>query len=121
MNQINIITEKIIGCAFEIHNTLGCGFLEKVYENALIYELSLNNLKSESQLPMTVKYKDKIMGKYYADLVVENMVIVELKCISKLMPIHEAQLLNYLMISGIQIGLLINLYHPKTEIKRLIA
>src|SRR5208282_1672962 len=90
------ITEQVIGAAFEVHGVLGYGFLEKVYENALLAELCKRGLKAETQKSTKVKYKDVIVGDYVADLVVEDKVIVELKTEETYNKVHEAQLLNYL-------------------------
>ncbi len=114
------ITEKIIGAAFEVHGLLGYGFLEKVYENALLAELCKRGVKAETQQAIKVKYKDVIVGDFVADLVVENKVIVELKTEESYNKVHEAQLLNYLTATGIKVGLLINFGRKKCEFKRLV-
>lgn len=118
--DINNITEKIIGAAFEVSNHLGCGFLEKVYENALMIELRHNNLKVESQKQIAVFYKKCNVGEYVADLFVDNKVIVELKSVKQITEIHEAQLMNYLKAIGMKVGLLINFGSPKVQIKRMV-
>ena len=117
---LNELTYSINGAIFEVNRELGAGFLEKVYENALLFELNDRGLKSESQMPIKVKYKGMEVGEYFADIVVENQVIIELKAINALQSIHEAQLLNYLKATGFQIGLLVNFKHPKAEIKRFV-
>ncbi len=114
------ITYQINGAIFEVSRLLGPGFLEKVYENALLYELKSRGLKAESQKPITVHYKGIPVGKYFADILIEDTVILELKTVNKLAKIHEAQLLNYLKATGIKIGLLANFKHQKAEIKRLV-
>ena len=114
------LTEKIIACCFKVHNTLGFGFLEKVYENALLVELRKRGLKADSQVPIKVSYKEEVVGEYIADILVEDKVIVELKAVESLEKIHEAQLLNYLRATGIQVGLLVNMKYPKAEIKRMV-
>ena len=114
------ITYRINGAIFEVNRELGAGFLEKVYENALMVELVGRKVKAESQVPIKVKYKGVEIGEYFADIVVENQVILELKAIDSLQKIHEAQLLNYLKATGYKIGLLVNFTHPKAEIKRFI-
>jgi GxxExxY protein len=111
------VTERIIKCAFEVHKVLGAGFLEKVYWNALFEELSAEGFKVELQKSLTVRYKDKIVGEYYADLVVEDKVIVELKAVERLADIHEVQLRNYLKATGIEVGLLIN-FSKSVEVRR---
>ena len=118
--KLNDITYKIRGAVFEVNKILSSGFLEKVYENALLVELKSRGLKAQSQVPVKVTYKEKIVGEYFADIIVESQVLVELKTVDKLNKIHEAQLLNYLKATGIQVGLLINFYHPKAEIKRFV-
>ena len=105
---------------FEVNKTLGSGFLEKVYESALLIELKERGLKAEAQVPIQVKYKGRIVGDYLADVVVQDQVILELKSVDQLQSIHEAQLLNYLKATGYKVGLLINFTHPKAQIKRLI-
>ena len=114
------LTYKIHGAIFEVNRILGHGFLEKVYENALVIELQDRGLKAESQVPISVQYKKREVGEYFADIVVENKVILELKAIDSLQKIHEAQLLNYLKATGYKIGLLVNFTHPKAEIKRFV-
>lgn len=114
------ITYKINGAVFEVNRKLGHGFLEKVYENALLIELKERELKAENQVPIKVEYKGKIVGEYYADIVVENQIIIELKAVKSLQKIHEAQLLNYLKATDYKIGLLVNFTHPKAEIKRFV-
>jgi GxxExxY protein len=96
------------------------GFLEKVYENALLMELKARGIKAAAQYPIKVKYKDQIVGEYFADLVVENQVIIELKTVDRIEKIHEAQLLNYLKATGIKVGLLVNFKSTKADIKRLV-
>jgi len=118
--EINDITYTINGAGFEVNRVLGSGFLEKVYENALLVELKERGLNAESQIPVKVFYKNKIVGEYIIDILVEKKVIVELKTVEKVDNVHEAQLLNYLKASGIQVGLLINFKHPKVEIKRMV-
>ena len=111
---------RIQGCVFEVYRVLGYGFLEKVYEKALLQELESQNLQAESQVPISVRYKGKIVGEYFADILVQNKVILELKAQEKITGAYEAQILNYLKASGIKVGLLVNFYHPKATIKRLV-
>ena len=111
------LTEKIINCAFEVHNLLGSGFLEKVYENALLVELKRKGLKAESQYGLTVFYKESTVGEYLADIVVEDKIILELKALDKISDIHELQLKNYLKATGIELGLLIN-FGKSVEVRR---
>jgi len=118
--DINDITYQINGAVFEVNRILGHGFLERIYKKALLIELWKRDLKAESEVPIQVQYKGELVGDYFADIVVENRIILELKSIEKLQPVHEAQLLNYLKATGIQVGLLINFTHPKAEIKRMV-
>jgi GxxExxY protein len=118
--DINEITYKINGAIFEVNRVLGPGFLEKVYEKALLYELRESGLKTESQVPIKVQYKGKNVGEYIVDLFVENKVIVELKTVEKITRLHEAQLLNYLKATGVKVGLLVNFQNKKAEIKRMV-
>jgi len=118
--DINDITYAINGAVFEVNRVLGHGFLEKVYENALMVELKRRGLKVESQVPVKVFFKGETVGEYLADILVEKQVLVELKTVERFDKVHEAQLLNYLKASGIRVGLLINFKHPKAEIKRMV-
>jgi len=118
--EINEVTYAIRGAVFEVNTVLGPGFLEKVYENALLVELRRRGLKAESQVPIKVSYKRKVVGEYVADLLVEDKVIVELKTVEALDKIHEAQLLNYLKATRIRVGMLVNFRHPRAEIKRMV-
>jgi GxxExxY protein len=102
------LTEKILRCSFEVHSQLGSGFLEKVYENALVIELRECGLSVEQQKRLEVNYKENVVGEYFADLVVDDKVIIELKAIDKLTDLHEVQLKNYLCATGIEVGLLMN-------------
>jgi GxxExxY protein len=121
--NINQITEKIIGCAIEVHKTLGPGLLESAYEECLCYELKLANLTYERQVALPVIYKGvKLDCGYRMDLIVENLVIVEIKAIEKLLPIHEAQLLSYLKLDNKRVGLLLNFHVSilKSGLKRIV-
>ena len=118
--DINDVTYAINGAVFEVNKVLGSGFLEKVYEKALLVELKGRGLKAEGQVPVKVFYKGNVAGDYFVDILVEGKVIVELKTVEELSKVHEAQLLNYLKASGIQVGLLVNFKHPKAEIKRMV-
>ncbi len=118
--DLNELTYSTNGAVFEVNRILGPGFLEKVYENALLMELKARGIKAAAQYPIKVKYKNKIVGEYFADLLVEDQVIIELKTVDKIEKIHEAQLLNYLKASGIKVGLLVNFKSKKAEIKRMV-
>lgn len=112
------ITGPVIGCAFDVINELGSGFLESVYENAMLLALSEVGLNVQSQVPIPVNFRGKRVGDFYADLLVEGKVIVELKAVRALAPEHQAQIINYLNATGIDVGLLINFGNPKLEFKR---
>jgi GxxExxY protein len=116
------ITEKIIGCAIEVHRELGPGLLESTYENALCVELGFAGLSYERQRSVPLVYKGQAVGEYRLDLVVEQAVIVEIKTVERLDPIFEAQLLTYLRLAGKRVGLLINFHTVvlKSGIKRLV-
>ncbi|MDD5540512.1 MAG: GxxExxY protein [Candidatus Marinimicrobia bacterium] len=114
------LTATIIGCAYKVYKKLGFGFLESVYEHALIIEMKKAGLKPESQKAVDVYYDNQIVGHFIADLFVEEHIIVALKSVANLSKSHEVQLVNYLTATGINIGLLINFGEEKVEIKRKI-
>ncbi len=116
--EIDHLTGMIIGCAYKVYNTLGSGFLEKVYENAMALELSKQGIWFEQQYPITVFYDEVCIGNFIADLMIENRLIVELKANENTLPVHEVQLVNYLTATGIDNGLLINFSSAKVEVKR---
>ena len=116
----NELTYQIRGAIFEVNKVLGSGFLEKVYEKALMIELPKRGLNAECQVPIEVNYKGKKVGEYFADIVVEKQIILEIKAIESLQKAHEAQLLNYLKATGYKVGLLVNFTYPKAEIKRFV-
>ncbi len=118
--EVNEITEKIIGCAYTVSNTLGVGFVEKVYENALVYCVRKSGLLVEQQYPIKVTFEGIIVGEFFADLFVEKRVLVELKAVTMLVQEHTAQALNYLRATGAEVCLLINFGKSKVEIKRLL-
>ena len=105
------ITEKIIKAAYAVHNTLGFGFLEKVYQNALAIEIRKAGMNVQQEHPIVVYYENIIVGEYFADLVVDEKIILELKAVKELSPAHETQLVNYLKATGMEVGLLINFGH----------
>jgi len=111
------LTAKIIKAFYKVHNKLGYGFLEKVYENAMVIELAKDAIPVTQQSPIKVLYEGEIIGEYFSDLFVEEKVIVEIKAVKNLIPEHEAQLLNYLKATDIEVGLLFN-FGPKPQIKR---
>ena len=112
------LTGKIIGCAFDVSNELGVGFLESVYENAMAIALSDTGIPVRSQAPISVRFRGRPVGDFYADLLVDEKVIVELKAIPSLTPQNEAQIINYLNATGIPVGLLINFGNPKLQYRR---
>jgi GxxExxY protein len=116
--RINLVTEKIIGCAFVVAKKLGCGFLEKCYENALAHELRKAGFNVCQQVVLKVWYDDIVVGDYVADLIVEGIVLVELKAIQSLDPVHSAQCINYLAATKLPVCLLIN-FGKRVDVKRL--
>lgn len=122
IKELNKITEKIIGCAIEVHRNLGPGLLESIYESALCVEFDNNDVEYQRQILIPVRYKGNIIGEHKLDLLVENEIIVELKAIDKMAPIFEAQLLSYLKMADKRLGLLINFNTEKLKdgIKRII-
>ena len=119
LDEFSELTESVLAAAFEVSNTLGCGFLEKIYERALLEELTLRGIKAVPQSRFPVHYKTRRIGEYTADFLIENTLIVELKCIESLAPAHTAQCLNYLRASNKPICLLINFHNSKLEWRRL--
>ena len=111
---------KVNGAIFEVNRVLGAGFLEAIYENALLIEMRNKGLEVDNQVSLNVEYKGTVVGEYRADLIVENQLIVEVKAIKTLLDVHTAQLLNYLKATGIKYGVLVNFTHPKADIKRFI-
>jgi len=114
------ITKAIIGAAFEVHRALGYGFLEKVYQRAMKVELNRNGVESALEHPIHVLFKGVVVGDYYADLIVEGKVIVELKVAKQYNPLDEAQLLNELKATGLTVGLLVNFGRERVEFKRFV-
>jgi GxxExxY protein len=117
--ELNKVTQEIIGCAYKVGNTLGSGFLEKVYENALSYEMSKAGLNVERQVKLNVYYESIIAGEYIADIIVEQKVLVELKSVKALNDDHMAQCMNYLKATGLPVCLLINFGRNKVDVKRI--
>jgi len=112
------VTKAVIGCAFEVINELGAGFLESVYEKALLLALRQKGLAAVAQYPARVMFRGESVGDFYADILVEEKVIVELKAVKAIAPEHQAQIINYLNATGIEVGLLINFGNPRLEYKR---
>ena len=113
------ITETIIGCAFDVSNELGTGFLESVYENALVIALRERGIPVRSQVPLDVYFHGQLVGRFYAGLLVAEKVIVELKAVHSLTSQHEAQVINYLSATDTEVGLLVNFGNPKVQYRRL--
>ncbi len=113
------LSDKALGACFEVANELGAGFLESVYEKALMVALRQKGLHVEAQVPLTVKFRGVIVGEFFADILVEHKLIIELKSVSALRPEHQAQVINYLKATGIEVGLLVNFGNPKLEYRRL--
>lgn len=111
------LTKRVIGCAYQVHNTLGAGFLEKVYENAMAVELERQGIAFQKQAPLQVLYLGCVVGEYFADMLIEQRLICEFKAIDRLSAVHETQLVNYLVATGIETGLLIN-FGRSVEIRR---
>ena len=115
-----LLTEQVLGAVFEVANTLGSGFLEKVYERALLQELALRGIRATAQASLKVNYKGHPVGEYFADILVENLLVIELKCVDRLTNEHTAQCLNYLRGSGLRLCLLVSFQKPKVEWKRIM-
>jgi GxxExxY protein len=113
------LSEKIIAAAYAVHNQLGCGFVEKVYKNSLALELEEMGVKCSCEVPLQVTYRGKVVGEYCADVIVEDKIVVEVKAVSRLDPVHEVQLVNYLKATGLSVGLLIN-FGRSVEVKRRV-
>jgi GxxExxY protein len=118
--ETNGIAEKVIGCAYKVSNSLGVGFLEKVYENALVHEIKKAGLKVKQQHAIDFKYDDVLVGEYIADLLVEDELLVELKSAETFDKVHFAQCLNYLKATGLKVCLLINFGKTKVQVRRFV-
>jgi len=115
------VTEKIIGAAFNVYNQMGFGYLEKVYENCMLIELSkIDDFDIKHQYPIKVEYDGEDVGDFVVDLLINDSIIVELKSVCHLLPIHEVQLVNYLKATGLELGLLINFGEQKAEVRRKV-
>jgi GxxExxY protein len=114
------LAEQVLNAVFEVSNTLGAGFLEKVYERALLKELGLRGIRATAQNSFIVTYKGQNVGEYIVDILVEDVLLVELKCVERFANEHTAQCLNYLRASGLTVCLLINFQKPKVEWKRIV-
>jgi len=114
------LTEQVLAAIFEVSRTLGCGFLEKVYERALLKELALRGISAVPQAQFPVTYKGQSVGEYFADILVEDILLIELKCVDQLASEHTAQCLNYLKASGLTLCLLVNFQKTRVDWKRVI-
>ncbi|MBN1468914.1 MAG: GxxExxY protein [Fusobacteriaceae bacterium] len=114
------LSYKIIGIAMEVHNTLGGGFLEKVYENSMMILFEENNLNAKNQVKIDVFFKGKVVGDYFADILVDDIIIIELKTVEKISDIHRAQLFNYLKATNKKLGIIINFKNKKLEYERIV-
>jgi GxxExxY protein len=119
-DRVNFLSNRIIGCALTVLHTLGTGFLEKIYENALVHELRKSGLAVSQQHPVVVRYNGIVVGEYAVDLLVEDIVLIELKIAKAIDEIHRAQCLNYLKATGLHLCLLLNFGEPRLEIKRIV-
>jgi GxxExxY protein len=114
------LTERVLAAVFEVSNTLGAGFLEKVYQRALMQELTLRGISAVAEASLVVQYKGQPVGEYFVDILVDGVLAIELKCVDRLASQHTAQCLNYLRASGLGLCLLVNFQAPKIEWKRII-
>jgi len=119
--SLNALFEAVVGAAYEVSNTLGAGFLEKVYERALAKELALRGIPARPQVPYQILYKGHIIAEYIADMVVDDRMLVEIKCVSTLGKEHLAQCINYLRASGLSLALLVNFQHSKVVWIRVVS
>jgi GxxExxY protein len=117
---LNDLAERVIGAAYEVSNTLGIGYLEKVYERALLIELGYRGIKAVAQAPIEIFYKGEPIGDYFADILIEDSLVVELKCAESFANEHLAQCLNYLRATNHRLALLFNFQRPKVEWKRVV-
>ena len=115
------LVEIVVGAAYEVSNALGCGFLEKVYRRALACELETRAVAVQTEVPFSIHYKNRVVGQYFADLIVDGRLVVELKCVESFANEHLAQCLNYLKASGLRTALLINFQRPKVEWRRIVS
>ncbi|MHC4998765.1 MAG: GxxExxY protein [Planctomycetota bacterium] len=111
---------EVVGCAMKVHRELGYGFLEKVYENSMMVLLNKKSIKAKQQFPVPVHFENVIVGEYFADFMIEDKILVELKTVEKITNVHFAQVLNYLKATGIKLGLLINFGPRKLEYERIV-
>ena len=119
-DDLNSLTEQVLAAIFEVSNTLGAGFLEKVYENALMVELRYSGVQVAQQPSFVVRYREEIVGSYVPDLIVEGAVIVEVKALSRSDPVHRMQCMNYLHTTGLNVALLVNFGLPRLDVQRVV-
>lgn len=118
--SLNTLFDAVVGAAYEVSNTLGAGFLEKVYERALLTELAHRGISAKTQVPYAVKYKEQYVRDYLADLVVDGRLLVEIKCVEQFAARHRAQCINYLRASSLHLALLINFQHARIKWQRIV-
>jgi len=118
--KLNELSEKVIGLSFKVHNRLGRGFVEKVYENALTHELAKESLHVKQQMPIIVRYDSIIIGEFFADIVIENVIVLEIKAVSEISKVHEAQCFNYLRASDLRLGLVLNFGASSVQVRRIV-
>jgi len=114
------LSYKLVGLAIQVRKELGFGFLEKVYENALMVLLRENGIRAEQQVPIKVSFHGQVIGDYVADILLENSIIIELKAVDRIIPIHKAQVLNYLKATGLRLAILLNFGKDSLEHERLV-
>ena len=114
------LSKRVIGCAIEVSRHLGCGFAEKVYENALMVELVRSGVRAQQQKAVLVHYRGAVVGDYVVDILVEEGLLVEVKALDRFSPMHDAQVMNYLRATGCPVGLLLNFGRPLLGIRRLV-
>jgi GxxExxY protein len=117
---LDSLSDRVLGAAFDVSNTLGAGFLEKIYERALLLELGIRGIRSSAQASLSVTYKGRPVGDYFVDILVEDVLVIEIKCVERLANEHTAQCINYLRASCKTLCLLINFHKPKVEWKRIV-
>jgi len=118
--ELDVLSSRIIGSAFNVSNSLGCGFLEKVYENAMAVEFRSTGIQYSQQASFLVRHREEVVGEYVPDLIVEDSIVVEIKALDCLSRIHQAQCMNYLRATGLRLALLLNFGMPRVEIKRIV-
>ena len=118
--ELDALSSRLIGCAFNVSNSMGCGFLEKVYENALAVELRYTGIPCSQQSSFLVRHREEVVGEYIPDLIVSDCLVVEVKALDALNSIHKAQCMNYLRATGLRLALLLNFGRPRVEVERVV-